>query len=129
MNILESLETRDLKKNLPEMQSGNTVRVHLRIVEGKKERIQVFEGVVIGISGTRARKTFTVRKISNGVGVERAFPIHSPLIERIDVVQRGKVRRAKLHYMRDLSGKAARLKEISREQRDKIEKRGTSSEA
>jgi large subunit ribosomal protein L19 len=93
------------------------------VVEGKKERIQVFEGVVIGISGTRARKTLKVRKISNGVGVERVFPIHSPVIEKIEVVQRGKVRRAKLYYMRSLSGKAARLKEISKEKRKKIEKR------
>lgn len=128
MNILESLETRDVKTKLPEMKAGNTIRVHLKIVEGKKERIQVFEGVLLGLSGTRARKTIKVRKISNGVGVERIFPVHSPIIEKIEVVQRGKVRRAKLYYMRGLSGKAARLKEISREQRDKIEKRNNASE-
>jgi large subunit ribosomal protein L19 len=110
------------------MKAGNTIRVHLKIVEGKKERIQVFEGVLLGLSGTRARKTIKVRKISNGVGVERIFPVHSPIIEKIEVVQRGKVRRAKLYYMRGLSGKAARLKEISREQRDKIEKRNNASE-
>jgi large subunit ribosomal protein L19 len=110
------------------MKAGNTIRVHLKIVEGKKERIHVFEGVLLGLSGTRARKTIKVRKISNGVGVERIFPVHSPIIEKIEVVQRGKVRRAKLYYMRGLSGKAARLKEISREQRDKIEKRNNASE-
>ncbi len=109
------------------MKAGNTIRVHLKIVEGKKERIQVFEGVLLGLSGTRARKTIKVRKISNGVGVERIFPLHSPIIEKIEVVQRGKVRRAKLYYMRELSGKAARLQEISREQRDKIEKRNNAS--
>lgn len=128
MNILESLETRNLKTDLPEMNAGNTIRVHLRVVEGKKERIQVFEGILIGIGGTRTRKTLKVRKISNGVGVERIFPLHSPVIDRIEVVQRGKVRRGKLHYMRGLSGKAARLKEISREQREKIEKRSSSSD-
>lgn len=128
MNILESLETRDLKKDLPEMQAGNTVRVHLKVVEGKKERIQVFEGILIGIGGTGSRKTLRVRKVSNGVGVERTFPLHSPVVARVDVVQRGKVRRAKLHYMRGLSGKAAKLKEISREQRDKIDQRNHSSE-
>ena len=123
MNIIESLETRDLKKDIPEISSGNTVRVHLRVIEGKKERIQIFEGVVIGVSGTRARESIMVRKISNGVGVERTFPIHSPVVDKIQVMQRGKVRRAKLYYMRDLSGKAARLKEISKDQREKIDKR------
>ncbi len=128
MNILELLEKRDLKTDLPVLQAGNTVRVHVRVVEGKKERIQVFEGVVIGLKGSRARQSITVRKISNGVGVERVFPLHSPIIERIEVMQRGKVRRAKLHYLRDLSGKAARLHEISREKQDKAEQEESPSE-
>ncbi|MEK6776459.1 MAG: 50S ribosomal protein L19 [bacterium] len=128
MNILEMLEKRDLKTDLPALQAGNTVRVHLRVVEGKKERIQVFEGVVIGLKGNRARRSMTVRKISNGVGVERVFPLNSPIIERIEVMQRGKVRRAKLHYLRDLSGKAARLHEISREKQEKADKKEEPSE-
>lgn len=120
MNIIESLETRDLKGDVPNIKPGTTVKVHVRLVEGKKERIQIFEGVVIGLSGAGIRRTFTVRKISNGVGVERAFPVHSPMIQKIDVVQRGRVRRAKLNYLRGLSGKAARIKEISREQQAKF---------
>ncbi|NOY52401.1 MAG: 50S ribosomal protein L19 [Deltaproteobacteria bacterium] len=127
MNIIESLETRALKKDLPVLRSGTTVRVHVRIVEGKKERIQVFEGLVIGIQGTGLRKAFTVRKISNGVGVERTFPFHSPIVDRIEVVQYGKVRRAKLNYLRDLSGKAARISAVSREQRAKLEKGNNAS--
>ncbi|MDX1764491.1 MAG: 50S ribosomal protein L19 [bacterium] len=120
MNIIESLETRELKDDIPEIKPGVTVKVHVRLVEGKKERIQIFEGVVIGLGGTGIRRTFTVRKISNGVGVERAFPVHSPMIQKIDVVQRGRVRRAKLNYLRGLSGKAARIQEISREQQAKF---------
>jgi len=127
VNIIESLETRALKKDLPVLRSGTTVRVHVRIVEGKKERIQVFEGLVIGIQGTGLRKAFTVRKISNGVGVERTFPFHSPIVDRIEVVQYGKVRRAKLNYLRDLSGKAARISAVSREQRAKLEKGNNAS--
>jgi len=127
VNIIESLETRELKKDLPVLRPGATVRVHVRIIEGKKERIQVFEGMVIGIQGTRLRESFTVRKISNGVGVERTFPLHSPIVERIEVVQYGKVRRAKLNYLRDLSGKAARISAVSREQRAKLEKGNNAS--
>lgn len=122
MNIIESLETRNLKGDLPEIKPGATVKVHVRLVEGKKERIQIFEGVVIGIGGPGIRKTFTVRKISNGVGVERVFPVHSPMIQKIEVVQRGRVRRAKLNYLRGLSGKAARIQEISREQQAKFDR-------
>lgn len=122
MNIIESLETRELKGDLPEIKPGATVKVHVRLVEGKKERIQIFEGVVIGIGGPGIRKTFTVRKISNGVGVERVFPVHSPMIQKIEVVQRGRVRRAKLNYLRGLSGKAARIQEISREQQAKFDR-------
>ncbi len=122
MNIIESLETRELKKDLPVLRPGTTVRVHVRIIEGKKERIQVFEGMVIGIQGGRLSESFTVRKISNGVGVERTFPFHSPIVERIEIMQYGKVRQAKLHYLRSLSGKAARISAVSREQRAKLEK-------
>ncbi len=120
MNILESLETRGMKSDIPTFRAGSTVRVHVRVVEGKKERIQVFEGVVMGISGTGLRKSFTVRKISNGVGIDRAFPLHSPIIDRIEVVQHGKVRQGKLNYLRQRSGKQARLQEISREKREKM---------
>ncbi len=129
MNVLESLETRNIKETLPEMKPGSTVRVHVRVVEGKKERIQVFEGVVIAIHGARSRRSFTVRKVSNGVGVERVFPLHSPIIHRIEVSRFGKVRRAKLNYLRNLSGKAARLQEISREKREKIAKNHSGTEA
>jgi large subunit ribosomal protein L19 len=128
VDIIESLETRALKKDLPQIRPGATVKVHVRIVEGKKERIQVFEGVVIGIQGTRLRETFTVRKISNGVGVERTFPLHSPMIDRIDIVQFGKVRRAKLNYLKGLSGKASRIQEVSREQRAKLENSNKSTD-
>jgi len=127
VNIIESLETRTLKKDIPNLRSGTTVRVHVRIVEGKKERIQVFEGLVIGIHGGGLRSAFTVRKISNGVGVERTFPFHSPIVDRIEIVQYGKVRRAKLNYLRDLSGKAARISAVSREQRAKLEKANNDS--
>jgi len=122
VNIIESLETRELKDDVPNIKPGTTVKVHVRLVEGKKERIQVFEGVVIGLSGAGIRRTFSVRKISNGVGVERAFPVHSPMIQKIEVVQRGRVRRAKLNYLRGLSGKAARIQEISREQQAKLDR-------
>jgi large subunit ribosomal protein L19 len=109
MNIVDQLEVTQSKKEIPALRPGETVRVHVKVVEGEKERTQVFEGIVIGISGKGNRATFTVRKVSYGVGVERIFPIHSPRIERIEVVSRGKVRRAKLYYLRERSGKAARL--------------------
>jgi large subunit ribosomal protein L19 len=102
----------DLKKDLPQFQSGDTVSVGVKVIEGTRSRVQTFEGVVIAISaGGGINKTFTVRKISNGVGVERIFPFHSPNLETIKVVKRGKVRRAKLYYLRNLKGKAARIKE------------------
>ena len=102
----------DLKKDLPQFQSGDTVSVGVKVIEGTRSRVQTFEGVVIAISaGAGINKTFTVRKISNGVGVERIFPFHSPNLEAIKVVKRGKVRRAKLYYLRNLKGKAARIKE------------------
>jgi large subunit ribosomal protein L19 len=109
MNILEQLETAQTKKEPPKLRPGETVRVHVKVVEGEKERTQIFEGIVIGMSGTGNRAMFTVRKVSYGVGVERIFPIHSPRIDKVEIVSRGKVRRAKLYYLRERSGKAARL--------------------
>lgn len=109
MNILNKLETEQSKKEIPALRPGETVRVHVKVVEGEKERTQVFEGIVIGISGKGNRASFVVRKISYGVGVERIFPFHSPRIDKVEVVSRGKVRRAKLYYLRERSGKAARL--------------------
>ena len=109
MNTIAKIESEQLKPDLPNLRPGETVRVHVKVVEGEKERTQVFEGV--GMAGTGARANFTVRKISYGVGVERIFPIHSPRIEKVEIMSHGKVRRAKLYYLRDLSGKAARLTE------------------
>ena len=111
MNIIEELEKEQLRDDIPEFSPGDTVRVHAKIVEGTRERIQVFEGVVIARSGSGVRETFTVRRISYGTGVERIFPVHSPRIEKIQVVRRGIVRRAKLYYLRKLTGKAARIRE------------------
>ena len=110
MNLL-NLERPYLKDDIPEFRAGDTVRVHVRVVEGNKTRIQVFLGVVIARRGGGSRETFTVRKISGGIGVERVFPLHSPVIDKIEVVRRGKVRRAKLYYLRELRGKAARIEE------------------
>lgn len=111
MNIIETLEKEQIRSDIPEFAPGDTVRVHAKIVEGSRERIQMFEGVVIGRQGTGVRETFTVRRISYGIGVERMFPVHSPRIEKIDVLRKGIVRRAKLYYLRNLTGKAARIKE------------------
>jgi large subunit ribosomal protein L19 len=113
MKAIESVEQRHLT-NRPEMRSGDTVRVHVKVREGDKERIQVFEGMVIGLHRGGVRATFTVRKVSFGQGVERIFPLHSPTIDRIEVVRGAKVRRAKLYFLRDLKGKAARMKEQKR---------------
>jgi len=110
MNTLEMIEREQLRTDLAPFKVGDTVRVHVKIVEGEKERIQPFEGVVIGKKGGGIRSTFTVRKISYGIGVERIFPMHSPRIDRVDVISRGKVRRAKLFYLRGLKGKAARIR-------------------
>lgn len=112
MNILDQLEAEQSKQDLPALRPGETVRVHVKVIEGEKERTQVFEGTIIGMAGKGNRANFTVRKISYGVGVERVFPLHSPRIEKVEVVSRGKVRRAKLYYLRDRSGKAARLATI-----------------
>lgn len=111
-NIIAEITKDQLRSELPQFRAGDTVRLHVRIVEGTRERIQIFEGVVIKRRGGGISETFTVRKISNGVGVERTFPVHTPKIEKIDVVRRGKVRRAKLYYLRSLRGRAARIKEI-----------------
>jgi large subunit ribosomal protein L19 len=111
MNRLDIVENRQLKENIPAFQAGDTIKVHVRIKEGNKERLQVFEGVVIARKHGGVRESITVRKVSFGVGVERIFPLHATVIDHIDVVRRGKVRRAKLYYLRDLRGKAARIKE------------------
>jgi large subunit ribosomal protein L19 len=111
MYPLVELEQAQMKQNLPEFRAGDTVRVQVRLVEGNRERVQAFEGIVIALSGAGGRRTFTVRKVSYGVGVERIFPLHSPKLDTIEVVRRGQVRRAKLFYLRKLRGKAARIKE------------------
>ena len=110
-NIIESIEQQQMKESQPAFRPGDNLRIHVRIVEGDKERIQLFEGVCIRRSGGSVRETFTVRKTSYGVGVERTFPLHSPRVDKIEVVSYGKVRRAKLYYLRELSGKAARIEE------------------
>ena len=112
MNLVDQVEAKEMKKEVADVHIGDTVKVHMRIVEGEKERIQVIEGVVIKMRGGGARKTLTVRKISFGIGVERIFPIHSPRVVKIEIVKRAKIRQAKLYYLRELRGKAARLKEL-----------------
>jgi large subunit ribosomal protein L19 len=111
MNQLQHVESAYMTKSFPEFRAGDTVSVHVRVKEGDKERIQIFQGVVIARRGGGTRENFTVRKISGGVGVERIFPLHSPSIDHVDLVRRGKVRRAKLYYLRGLRGKAARIEE------------------
>lgn len=110
--LIEAVTKSQLRTDLPSFRPGDTLRVHVRIIEGSRERIQIFEGVVIKRCGGGISETFTVRKISSGVGVERTFPLHTPKIEKIEVKRRGKVRRAKLYYLRNLRGKAARIQEI-----------------
>ena len=112
MNIIEQIEKENLKGSVPEFNVGDTVKVSFKVIEGTKERIQAFEGIVIARKNSGIRETFTVRRISYGIGVERTFPVHSPKIAGITVVKRGKVRRAKLYYLRDLTGKAAKVEEI-----------------
>lgn len=111
MDLIRQIEAEQMRTDLPQFSPGDTVRVHYKVVEGSRERTQVFEGVVIKRKGGGLRETFTVRRISYGVGVERTFPLHSPEIEKLEVVRRGVVRRAKLYYLRKLVGKAARIKE------------------
>lgn len=112
MDIIKAIEAKQIKENAENFSVGDTVKVFFKIVEGTTERIQVFEGIVIAKNNSGIRRTFTVRKISYGVGVERIFPLHSPRVENIEVVRRGKVRRAKLYYLRDRVGKAAKVKEL-----------------
>jgi large subunit ribosomal protein L19 len=111
MNTLDALDADSLRDDIPGFRPGDTVKVHVRVVEGNRSRIQVFQGVVIRRQGGGIRETFTVRKVSFGVGVERTFPVHTPVVEKIEVVTRGDVRRAKLYYLRELRGKAAKIKE------------------
>jgi large subunit ribosomal protein L19 len=111
MNTLDALDADSLRTDIPEFRPGDTVKVHVRVVEGNRSRIQVFQGVVIRRQGGGIRETFTVRKVSFGVGVERTFPVHTPVVERIEIMTRGDVRRAKLYYLRELRGKAAKIKE------------------
>ena len=111
MSVIESLERMQLRDDVPDFKSGDTVKVHFRVIEGQRQRVQVFEGIVIKRQGSTSRETFTVRKQSFGVGVERTFPVHSPVIDHIELVSRGDVRRAKLYYLRGLRGKAAKIRE------------------
>jgi large subunit ribosomal protein L19 len=111
-NLLQQITAEQLRKDIPVFKAGDTLRVHVKVKEGNRERIQVFEGVVIKRRGGGISATFTVRKVSYGVGVERTFPLHTPKIDKIEVMRRGRVRRAKLYYLRNLTGKAARIKEI-----------------
>ena len=111
MNTLDSLDAASLRDDVPDFRPGDTLKVHVRVIEGSRSRIQVFQGVVIRRQGGGIRETFTVRKVSFGVGVERTFPLHTPVIEKIELLTRGDVRRAKLYYLRDLRGKAAKIKE------------------
>jgi large subunit ribosomal protein L19 len=124
MNSLEKVEQSQLKKDVTAFRSGDTVKVHVKIKEGEKERIQIFEGTVIGLRRARNHSTFTVRKMSFGTGVERIFPLHSPVIDKIEVVRSGRVRRAKLYYLRKLRGKAARLRSVQTEQEKTTASRG-----
>ena len=111
MQTLDDLDAGSMREDIPDFRPGDTLKVHVRVVEGNKTRVQVFQGVVIARSGDGIRETFTVRKISYGVGVERTFPLHTPIIEKVEVVSRGDVRRAKLYYLRGLRGKAAKIRE------------------
>ena len=111
MQTLDFVDAKSLKTDLPDFRPGDTVKVHVKVVEGNRSRIQVFQGVVIRRHGGGVRETFTVRKVSFGVGVERTFPVHTPIVEKIELVTRGDVRRAKLYYLRDLTGKKAKIKE------------------
>ena len=116
-NLIDQIDAASLRDDVPAFRAGDTLRVHVRVVEGSRTRTQVFQGVVIARQGGGVRETFTIRKISFGVGVERTFPVHTPIIERIEVVTRGDVRRAKLYYLRGLHGKAAKIKERREDQR------------
>jgi large subunit ribosomal protein L19 len=116
MNTLDALDAQSQRTDIPDFRAGDTLKVHARVVEGNRSRVQIFQGVVISRQGGGLRETFTIRKISFGVGVERTYPIHSPLIDKIEVVTRGDVRRAKLYYLRELRGKKAKIKELREKQ-------------
>lgn len=111
MNVLDAVDAASLRKDIPNFRPGDELKVHVRVIEGNKSRVQVFQGLVIARRGSGIRETFTIRKISYGVGVERVFPVHAPVIEKIELVRKGEVRRAKLYYLRDLRGKAAKIRE------------------
>jgi ribosomal protein L19 len=117
MNILDAVDAASLRKDIPQFRAGDELKIHVRVIEGNKSRLQVFQGIVIRRQGDGVRETFTIRKVSYGVGVERTFPVHTPVIEKIELVKKGEVRRAKLYYLRDLRGKAAKI----REKRDGVE--------
>ena len=117
MNILDVVDAASLRKDIPQFRAGDELKIHVRVIEGNKSRLQVFQGIVIRRQGDGIRETFTIRKVSYGVGVERTFPVHTPVIEKIELVKKGDVRRAKLYYLRDLRGKAAKI----REKRDGVE--------
>jgi len=117
MNILDAVDAKSLRHDIPQFRAGDELKIHVRVIEGSKSRIQVFQGIVIRRQGDGVRETFTIRKVSYGVGVERTFPVHTPVIEKIELVKKGDVRRAKLYYLRDLRGKAAKI----REKRDGVE--------
>ena len=117
MNILDAVDAASLRKDIPQFRAGDELKIHVRVIEGNKSRLQVFQGVVIRRQGDGVRETFTIRKVAYGVGVERTFPVHTPVIEKIELVKKGEVRRAKLYYLRDLRGKAAKI----REKRDGVE--------
>ena len=117
MNILDAVDAASLRKDIPQFRAGDELKIHVRVIEGNKSRLQVFQGIVIRRQGDGVRETFTIRKVSYGVGVERTFPVHTPVIEKIELVKKGEVRRAKLYYLRDLRGKAAQI----REKRDGVE--------
>ena len=111
MNVLDAVDAATIRKDVPVFRAGDELKIHVRVIEGNKSRIQVFQGIVIARQGSGARESFTIRKLSYGVGVERTFPVHTPVIEKIEVIRHGDVRRAKLYYLRDLRGKASKIKE------------------
>jgi large subunit ribosomal protein L19 len=114
MNTMRQIEEREMRQDLPQFRAGDTLRVHVRVIEGEKERVQVFEGVCLRRHDDGIRSTYTVRKMSYGIGVERIFPLHSPRVQKIDIITRGRVRRSRLYYLRDLYGKKARIRELDR---------------
>lgn len=125
MEVLKNVEAPQMRSDLPEFGPGDTLRVHVKVIEGEKERLQVFQGVVLGRRGSGLRSSFTVRKVSEGVGVERIFPLHSPSLAKIEVVRRGAVRRSKIYYLSDLKGKSARIREKRTSQGGKVVRKET----